>query len=148
MLRECELSASYLFVKLLVIAPSEGKSSAKHGIEKDTRGPNISWRTMVLLFEHDFRAHIRRCTTENFKFDIGRITATETKIDQFNAALLSVDNYVFKFDVPMSDMSLVEIRQGDQYLLYNPFGFVFSESSLLLCLEMRMQTFTFCVLHH
>ncbi len=148
MLGERELSSRNLFIKLLVIAPSEWKSSAKHGIEKDTGSPDISWRAMVLLFEHNFRAHIRRRPTENFKFDVWRVTATETKIDQFNAALLSVDNYVFKFDVPMSDMSLVEIRKSDQYLLYYPFSFVFSKSSLLLCLEMCMQTFTFCILHH
>ena len=80
MLGEIELTLGDLPVQVSVVRAAERELPAQHGEEEDARGPDISWRPIVLFLAHNFRAHVARCPTEDLELDVARRTAAEAKI--------------------------------------------------------------------
>jgi hypothetical protein len=72
--------------------------------------------------------------------------AAEPKVDQLNDSF--ADYYVFKLDVPVSYLAIVQVDQDVKQLLYDRFGLVFGQSPIALSFEVRMQRLARHVLHY
>lgn len=134
--------------------------AAKKCIKQNTSGPNVSWRAMIFLFHHDFRAHIAWSTTEDLELGIWSSTTAKSKVNKLYLTSLINDD-VLKFDVstrksddnwnkslPMSDILVMQICQYWEQLLYDSFAFIFRKSPVRLSFQISMQTFALSVLHY
>lgn len=120
-------------VKFFVCGASEGELSTEHGIEENSSWPYISRRTQIFSFLNNLWAHVRWCTTKYLESNLiawlGE--AAETKINKFYDSSL-IDNYVLKFDIPVCNISLVQVIENRQQLLDNQLCFFLTESSMRL----------------
>ena len=127
----------YFLVQFFIGHAPEGECATKHGIHKHTWCPDISWWANVLFLHAYLRTHVGRGSAEDFEFHVWGRTAAETKVYQLNRSFF-VNNYVLELDVPMCDISGVEIRQYLEQLRDYIFCLLFWELSFRLCFKMSM----------
>ena len=147
MLGEVELPTGYLLVQVLVRGAPEGELTAKHCVKQDSCSPDISWWTNVFLLHYYLRAHVRWCSAEDLQFDITGRTATEAEIDYLDAILFGLNDDVFKLDVAMCDVALVEVHERPQHLLDDALGLILREAPLILSFQVGVEALPHRVLH-
>jgi hypothetical protein len=115
-------------VHLLVIVVSgvEGRESNNHLVGKDSDGPPIHRERMALLCQY-FRCEVIRCATEREGLGIALQNFGESKIGQTNVAVF-VHKNVFRFEVSINDMLIMEMSDGHRHLNSIEFCAILSET--------------------
>lgn len=129
MFRQPVLAFFYLFVKLRSILILKGQISADHGKENDSSRPHIGEQTIIPITSNHFWRGIAGRPTgslQRFSFLIG---IREPKIDNFKGPV-EVKQQVFRFEIPMNNVELVNILDSCNQLLEQPTGLRFLESTL------------------
>ena len=147
MLGEVELPAGYLLVQVLVRGAPEGELATKHRVKQDSCSPDISRWTNVFLLHYYLRAHVRWCSAEDLQFDIAGRTAAEAEIDYLDAILFGFNDDVFKLDISMCDITLVEVHERPQHLLDDALGLILREATLILSFQVGVEALPHRVLH-
>lgn len=140
------LPAGNHLVEVLRVLALERETAAEHGIEKNAGGPDVGGWAQVVSPLDDLRRHVRRSSAENLQLGLGWRAAAKAKINEFDD-LLAVNDDVFKLDVSVRDVALMEIVQSQEKLLDESFGLLFSELPVRLRLQMGVQTLACGVLH-
>ena len=68
-------------IEFFICLSSEREATIHQSIQKDSWGPDVSWRSRILFFENYFRCHIGRCSAEHFDLFIIWNACREPEVD-------------------------------------------------------------------
>lgn len=82
---------------------------SQHGIESDSKTPDVNQLRVVGLSLDDFWRGIGRCSTDGLSELSNMREAAKAKIDEFHVPVF-IEEHVFRLDVPMAQPALLEVE--------------------------------------
>ena len=100
MIWEDEVGCCDFLVELLIVGALEWETTTKECKEEHPGGINVSGWSTELLFQHDFRCHIRWCSAEKFyTLGVWDLSA-ETEVNEFDISVF-IKHHIFKLYISM-----------------------------------------------
>ncbi len=109
-----KLSLFDFIEKIILVFGPEGIVALQHDIIKYTQRPHISINRTMIHLGYNLRRHISRRSTKRINGLVLGTSQAKSKINQFDL-LVTIDQNVFGFDVPMDNAQIVQILQGLSY---------------------------------
>lgn len=107
----CKLTFLDFIEQLCLRLGPERVVPLQHHVKEDTQRPHVCVNRTVVDLGYYFRSHVSRGPAESIDCLILFASKTEPEVDQFELTV-PVDEYIFCFDIPMDNISAMEIKQG------------------------------------